>query len=472
MTQVYDPLSHRTVVARPGEVAYKFYAVNKLLSDLDAAGIVDLQPGDDAPADVTKLWLDISSPEIEGGVAKAWNGSSWVLLTPALFCAHITEASDGFVTNAEMAAYVSSLIGSTLQAYDADLTTWAGLSPSANAQSLVTAANYAAMRTLLGLVIGTDVQAYDADLTAWAAVNPSSYSTTAQIAAAYQPLDSDLTAIAALTTTTYGRALLVLADAASGRIAFGVRDVLSANRTYYVRTDGSDSNDGSANTSGAAFLTIQKAIDTVGLLDTSIHDVTISITSGTYTGAVTLKNFVGAGLCTLTCPSGTATISTTSSNAIYGNLITCRYALGSGLKLQTTTSGSCLYLDKSAIELKGAEFGASASVHVVLDGSFCFVRNNYTISGSAANHVLASTGSQFIYLGGVTVTLTGTPAFTNFVSATNDSVIRAIAVTFSGSATGGSYSVAANSVINTNGGGASYFPGNSAGSTATGGQYI
>jgi len=34
---------------------------------------------------------------------------------------------------------------------------------TSNGQSLVTAANYAAMRTLLGLVIGTNVQAYDAD---------------------------------------------------------------------------------------------------------------------------------------------------------------------------------------------------------------------------------------------------------------------------------------------------------------------
>jgi hypothetical protein len=41
------------------------------------------------------------------------------------------------------------------------------------------------------------------------------YLTAAEGAAAYQPLDSDLTAIAALTTTAFGRGLLALADAAA-----------------------------------------------------------------------------------------------------------------------------------------------------------------------------------------------------------------------------------------------------------------
>ena len=52
----------------------------------------------------------------------------------------------------------------------------------------------AEVRTDLGLVIGTNVQAFDADLTA----------------------------IAALTTTTYGRSLLELADASAGRTALGL----------------------------------------------------------------------------------------------------------------------------------------------------------------------------------------------------------------------------------------------------------
>lgn len=70
------------------------------------------------------------------------------------------------------------VIGTHVQAYDADLTTWASLTPSANAQSLVTAANYAAMRGLLDLEAGTDF-----------------YSISAADAA-FQPLDATLTALA------------------------------------------------------------------------------------------------------------------------------------------------------------------------------------------------------------------------------------------------------------------------------------
>lgn len=48
---------------------------------------------------------------------------------------------------------------------------WEELSSSSNVFSILQAADYAAVRTLLGLVIGTNVQAYDATLTAFAAYN-------------------------------------------------------------------------------------------------------------------------------------------------------------------------------------------------------------------------------------------------------------------------------------------------------------
>ena len=61
-----------------------------------------------------------------------------------------------------------TLVGQTTQA--AMRTT--GLGMSSDGSSLVSAADYAAMRTALGLVIGTNVQAYDADLTTWAGITP------------------------------------------------------------------------------------------------------------------------------------------------------------------------------------------------------------------------------------------------------------------------------------------------------------
>lgn len=52
--------------------------------------------------------------------------------------------------------------------------------------------------------------------------------TQEQADARYQPLDSDLSAIAALATTAFGRALLTLADAATGRTAFGLGTAATA----------------------------------------------------------------------------------------------------------------------------------------------------------------------------------------------------------------------------------------------------
>lgn len=85
-------------------------------------------------------------------------------------------------------------------------------------------------------------QPLDSDLTAIAALSTTSYGRallaladaaalrtaaglgTAAVAASgdFQPIDADLTAIAALTTTSYGRALLGLADAAAARATLGV----------------------------------------------------------------------------------------------------------------------------------------------------------------------------------------------------------------------------------------------------------
>lgn len=69
--------------------------------------------------------------------------------------------------------------------------------------------------TISDFSTAADARAAAAIATHEAAVDPHpGYLTAAEGNAAYQPLDSDLTAIAALSTTAYGRALLALANAA------------------------------------------------------------------------------------------------------------------------------------------------------------------------------------------------------------------------------------------------------------------
>jgi hypothetical protein len=94
---------------------------------------------------------------------------------------------------------------------------------TAAGRSMLTAANAAAQKTLLDLS-GTNTGDQ----------NLSSYATTAAVAAGYQPLDSDLTAIAALSTTSFGRALLALADAAALRTAAAV-GTMSTKSTYQLK---------------------------------------------------------------------------------------------------------------------------------------------------------------------------------------------------------------------------------------------
>lgn len=112
--------------------------------------------------------LRISNPgtdpasAITRGVAAATSGASLVGIedTGGIITATTVEgalAENRAAIDAVEADYLdSSDIGSTVQAFDADLNTWAGITPSANVQALVSAADYAAVRTLLDLEPGVD----------------------------------------------------------------------------------------------------------------------------------------------------------------------------------------------------------------------------------------------------------------------------------------------------------------------------
>lgn len=94
-----------------------------------------------------------------------------IYTTTAAVATQITTALSGYLTSATAA--------STYQPLDADLTTIAGLTPTTNNFMAGAASAWASLtpsqaRTALALVIGTNVQAWDADLDTWATKTPPS----------------------------------------------------------------------------------------------------------------------------------------------------------------------------------------------------------------------------------------------------------------------------------------------------------
>ncbi len=254
------------------------------------------------------------------------------------------------------------------------------------------------------------------------------------------------------------------------------REVLTANRTYYVRTDGSNSNNGLANTSGGAFLTIQKAIDTACALDLSVYAVTINVADGTYSGFV-LKNYIGVGPISIvgnTTTPANVDLSGASTN-VNGTQWGCTYSL-SGVKIANSAGNGMRLTGPGTLNINNMEFGACSGAHIRADNS-CFVTcttGALTISGNAAYGYLSGYLSV-INLDSSTVTYTANVAYSQaHCYAQMEGLINVPAVTWTlggNTVTGKRYNAYANATINTSGGGATFIPGDVAGTTTGDGAY-
>ena len=129
-----------------------------------------------------------------------------------------------FAQSGDPADFGATVIGIALLQASTYEAAQSAIGASPDIQAFISAANSAAALAAIG------GQPSDSDLTAIASLSTTSFGrsflTLADAAAARtligaQPADSDLTAIAALTTTTFGRAFLTLADAAAARTAIG-----------------------------------------------------------------------------------------------------------------------------------------------------------------------------------------------------------------------------------------------------------
>lgn len=253
------------------------------------------------------------------------------------------------------------------------------------------------------------------------------------------------------------------------------RQVLTASRTYYVRTDGNDSNNGLTNSSSGAFLTIQRAINAVAALDISTFNVTVNVADGTYTGAIVVNGaWLGSG--TVSLIGNTSTPSNVVVNVTGNALIVQsggRLSVG-GFKFISTAVGTYAY-DKGTIIISApCEWGANASYNVYAD-TFGAIRfdANPTFSGTGGFAAIGVQTFGTVNIATRTLTVSGTPAFTSsFASSSLNGLIVANGFSFTGSgATGSRYSATTGGGIFTFGGGANIFPGSSAGSATSPGWY-
>jgi hypothetical protein len=256
------------------------------------------------------------------------------------------------------------------------------------------------------------------------------------------------------------------------------RERLSAGRTYYVRTDGNDANDGSANDAAHAFLTIQHGVNIAKALDFDGYTVTIQIADGTYAAdPVLILGFVTFGVLQLNgnavTPANVHISPSAGWYAISVNACITRVLLYN-FKLTPYAYEGIYAINASWVEINNLVFGAASDTQIYADGrSYVYVSGNYTVIGGGGCHWTASTLS-YINTSNITVTFSTNPTAysSSFALAYRDSVILCTGMTFTNKAyvTGKRYDLRSCSSCES-GGVSDYLPGNSAGTAVTGGQY-
>lgn len=262
---------------------------------------------------------------------------------------------------------------------------------------------------------------------------------------------------------------------------------------FYVRPDGNDNNDGSANTPQKAFATIQGAILN-GTNKITLAGRTASIILG-IPGTYTAPSFPGV------YANAEASLQSAGTLLIQGNIANqgayiisgsgapatsgiLHFSYGSqailrGVTIYNTSSGayhSLVSSTTSAVYAEYCTFGGTGltNSHIYsADGAVIKLGPGNSLASNAQSALFAQ-GGGITQMGGAPISIQGSPSITNFaVSQYGGRILCPGAAGFNGGAvTGRKYLSQFNAVIAVFGAGDSYFPGNTAGTYNNGGIYV
>jgi hypothetical protein len=258
------------------------------------------------------------------------------------------------------------------------------------------------------------------------------------------------------------------------------REQLTAARTYYVRTDGSDSNTGLADTAGGAFLTVQKAFDTVAGLDLGLYNCGVTVGAGTFDGGCLLGSIPSGGGSLNVTMQGPASTTLNGGSfhgyntvlAFMGGVIGGQINLYGGAYLNGQAAARTYMLRVGNGARVTAKPGCDITLHPLRSDAYGVRIDDATLYGAygaastGALLTFLQTAGKFFYRGIDSYkngyfrwngrwAFTGTPYFYNaFARATYGSTIKtyltgASANNYTGQATGGRYTVGVNSTIAT-----------------------
>lgn len=265
-------------------------------------------------------------------------------------------------------------------------------------------------------------------------------------------------------STTIG--FLPTGSSSAGRWIPINRETLTANRTYFVRTDGNDNNTGLANTAGGAFATWTKAIDVLATLDGNGFTATIQGT-GTFPDTnrcVLNRAFVGFSKiiiegnvttptnCILTAPNVTGIADTDGALVVNTSTLIEVRGMGFGTTATngqvsvglTVVNGTCNITGNCDFGVSQISSNALRHIYVVGNSAILKILAAYAVTGNGANHLAVFEQGliESIVAGGITNTVSGSIAFSQFAGAGRGGTMSLLDFTWiGGTVTGIQYSV-------------------------------